>query len=171
MHTEHKCVNDRVKALKGANLKFQFNLRVVIQKWRLLQIVYSTEIKKWKLKTKNFWQFFLHFFIRRNTLFWHFTRIKCQVHCYPEPWIAKIHMFYGWHYSRLILFDKCSSFAKTGGGRLFDMVHIGKISSDLKVAYHQGVLPSLWNNLNKMLKTSNSLNTFKHNIKQHITLF
>ena len=26
--------------------------------------------------------------------------------------------------------------------------------------------PSLWNNLNKMLKTSTSLNTFKHNIKQ-----
>ena len=28
--------------------------------------------------------------------------------------------------------------------------------------------PSLWNNLNKMLKTSTSLNTFKHNIKQHL---
>ena len=27
--------------------------------------------------------------------------------------------------------------------------------------------PSLWNNLNKTLKTSTSLNTFKHNIKQH----
>ena len=27
--------------------------------------------------------------------------------------------------------------------------------------------PSLWNNLNKTLKTSTSLNTFKHNIKKH----
>ena len=27
--------------------------------------------------------------------------------------------------------------------------------------------PSLWNNLNKTLKTSTSLNAFKHNIKQH----
>ena len=27
--------------------------------------------------------------------------------------------------------------------------------------------PSLWNNLNKTLKTSTSLNTFEHNIKQH----
>ena len=27
--------------------------------------------------------------------------------------------------------------------------------------------PSLWNNLNKTLKTSTNLNTFKHNIKQH----
>ena len=27
--------------------------------------------------------------------------------------------------------------------------------------------PSLWNNLSKMLKTSTSLNAFKHNIKQH----
>ena len=27
--------------------------------------------------------------------------------------------------------------------------------------------PSLWNNLSKTLKTSTSLNTFKHNIKQH----
>ena len=27
--------------------------------------------------------------------------------------------------------------------------------------------PSLWNNLNKTLKTSTSLNTFKHNIKEH----
>ena len=135
MHAEHKCVNDRVKALKGANLKFQFNLRAVIQKGRLLQIVCSTEIKKWKLKTKNFWQFCLHFFIRRNTLFWYFTRIKCQVHCYLEPWIVKVHMFYGWHGNRLILFDKCSSFVKTGEWHLFDMVHNGKISSNLKVAY------------------------------------
>ena len=29
------------------------------------------------------------------------------------------------------------------------------------------VVPSLWNNLNKTLKTSTSLNAFKHNIKQH----
>ena len=27
--------------------------------------------------------------------------------------------------------------------------------------------PSLWNNFNKTLKTSTSLNTFKYNIKQH----
>ena len=27
--------------------------------------------------------------------------------------------------------------------------------------------PSLWNNLNKTLKTSTSLNAFKHNMKQH----
>ena len=27
--------------------------------------------------------------------------------------------------------------------------------------------PSRWNNSNKMLKTLTSLNTFKHNIKQH----
>ena len=27
--------------------------------------------------------------------------------------------------------------------------------------------PSIWNNLNKTLKTSTSLNAFKHNIKQH----
>ena len=27
--------------------------------------------------------------------------------------------------------------------------------------------PSLWNNSNKTLKTSTSLNAFKHNIKQH----
>ena len=27
--------------------------------------------------------------------------------------------------------------------------------------------PSLWNNLNKTLKISTSLNAFKHNIKQH----
>ena len=27
--------------------------------------------------------------------------------------------------------------------------------------------PSLWNNLNKTLKTSTRLNAFKHNIKQH----
>ena len=27
--------------------------------------------------------------------------------------------------------------------------------------------PSLWNNLNKTLKTSTSLNAFKHDIKQH----
>ena len=27
--------------------------------------------------------------------------------------------------------------------------------------------PSLWNNLNKTLNTSTSLNAFKHNIKQH----
>ena len=27
--------------------------------------------------------------------------------------------------------------------------------------------PSLWNNLNKTLKTSTILNAFKHNIKQH----
>ena len=27
--------------------------------------------------------------------------------------------------------------------------------------------PSLWNNLNKTLKTSTSLNGFKHNIKQY----
>ena len=30
--------------------------------------------------------------------------------------------------------------------------------------------PSLWNNLNKTLKTSASLNAFKHNIKQHFFL-
>ena len=29
------------------------------------------------------------------------------------------------------------------------------------------VRPSLWNNLSKTLKTSTSLNTFKHNIKKH----
>ena len=29
------------------------------------------------------------------------------------------------------------------------------------------VCPSLWNNLNKTLKTSTSLNTFKHNIKKY----
>ena len=27
--------------------------------------------------------------------------------------------------------------------------------------------PSLWKNLNKTLKISTSLNTFKHNVKQH----
>ena len=29
------------------------------------------------------------------------------------------------------------------------------------------VCPSVWNNLNKTLKTSTSLNSFKHNIKQY----
>ena len=34
-----------------------------------------------------------------------------------------------------------------------------------KALSHVG--PSLWNNLNQTLKTSTSLTTFKHNIKQH----
>ena len=29
------------------------------------------------------------------------------------------------------------------------------------------IVPSLWNNLNNTLKTSTSLNAFKHNIKQN----
>ena len=32
---------------------------------------------------------------------------------------------------------------------------------------HLMLVPSLWDNLNKTLKTSASLNTFKHDIKKH----
>ena len=40
-----------------------------------------------------------------------------------------------------------------------------KINVGQKALSYAG--PSLWNNFNKTLKTSNSLNDFKHNIKQH----
>ena len=55
-------------------------------------------------------------------------------------------------------------------------VHMCSSHQKLNVPYRQTnvglkalpyVDPSLWKNLNKTLKTSTSLNAFKHNIKQH----
>ena len=52
----------------------------------------------------------------------------------------------------------CSSYQK------FNVPH-RKTNVGQKALSYVG--PSLWNNLNKTLKTSTSLNTFKHNIKKH----
>ena len=47
-------------------------------------------------------------------------------------------------------------------------VHTRSSYQKLNVSHQKtNVGPSLWNNLNKTLKTSTSLNAFKHNIKQH----